>query len=252
MTQPEDALNVRGRSRHRTVDRIAAILELVARSRTGLTLSGMAKELDAPISSTQGLVNGLVATGYLEEHERRYSLGSAPYLLNRLAGRQPVSTVTHADLEDVHASSGLTTVLSIAVGPNIFYVDYCSSDPRFAYLAENYVRRSLIRTSGGWILLAGMEKRDLWAYIQTLPDEDRDTVERFFAALPEIEQTGICASPNESTDGDGVSVAVRENGKTVAAVGVIAPHTVITKERDRLVALLEQGARSWSDRSVRP
>jgi DNA-binding IclR family transcriptional regulator len=250
VVQPEGATGARARARHRTVDRIASILECVARARGGITLSEIAKELSAPISSVQGLVNGLVATGYLGEHDRRYSLGSAPYLLNRLAGRQPVSTVTHADLEEVHERAGLTTVLSIAVGPDIFYVDYCSSDPRFAYLAENYVRRSLIRTSGGWVLLAGMEKRDLWAYLKNVGEDEQPLVDKFFAALPEIEQTGICASPNASEQGDGVSIAVRDNGKTVAAVGVIASHEVITQQRDTLVDLLTECSRSWDQRSV--
>ena len=137
MAQSDEVGRARPRSRHRTVDRIAAILEFAARSHAGITLSEIAKKLAAPVSSVQGLINGLVSAGYLEEHDRRYFLGSAPYLLNRLAGRQPVSTVTHSDLEEIHEKTGLTTVLSIAVGQNIFYVDYCSSDPRFAYLAEN-------------------------------------------------------------------------------------------------------------------
>ncbi|WP_243769642.1 IclR family transcriptional regulator [Amycolatopsis acidicola] len=235
----------RGRARHRTVDRIAAILELVARSRSGLTLSELAECLGAPVSSTQGLVNGLVATGYVEERGRRYFLGSAPYLLNRLAGRAPVPAVTHADLERIHERSGLTTVLSIVVGPALFYVDYCSSDPKFAYLAENHVRRSLIRTSGGWILLADMEKRDLWAYLRGLPDADQELIEPFLAALPEIRESGVCAAPHASVDGDGVSIAVRESGKAVAAVGIIGSHPVISRRRGELTSILREQASTW-------
>lgn len=249
MTQPDDAA-AKTRARHRTVDRIAAILEYAARSRSGVTLSEIAKDLAAPVSSIQGLVNGLVATGYLDEHARRYSLGSAPYLLNRLAGRQPVSTVTHAGLEAIHERSGLTTVLSIAVGGNVLYVDYCGSDPRFAYLAENYVRRSLIRTSSGWVLLAGMEKRDLWAYLRSVGAEEEHLVDRFFAALPEIEATGICASPNASEEDDGVSIAIRENGKTVAAIGMISTPTVIAEQRESLVGILQRSIRSTAPDGV--
>nr|WP_231869049.1 helix-turn-helix domain-containing protein [Rhodococcus opacus] len=226
------------------------MLESAARSRGGITLSEISKDAGSPVSSVRGLVNGLVSTGYLDEHDRRYSLGSAPYLLNRLAGRQPVSTVTRADLEDIHQRTGLTTVLSIAVGPNIFYVDYCSSDPRFAYLAENYVRRSLIRTSGGWVLLAGMEKRDLWANLRNVAADEHPLVDKFLTALPEIEQTGVCISPHASEQGDGVSIAVRESGKTVAAVGVIASHSVIVGAKDGIVDVLRDRTRSWAARNV--
>ncbi|MGV0741683.1 IclR family transcriptional regulator [Mycolicibacterium sp. XJ870] len=247
MTPPS---NAKPRARHRTVDRIAQILEFIARSHDGTTLSEIAKELDAPVSSVQGLVNGLVATGYLDEHNRRYVLGSAPYLLNRLAGRQPASTVTHADLQAIHEQSGLTTVLSIAVGPNIFYVDYCSADPRFAYLAENYVQRSLIRTSAGWVLLAGMDQRDQWAYLRGVEDDERPLIDRFFADLPHIQQSGICAAPNASERGDGISIAVREKDKTVAAVGIISTHEEISARRDELAAILQDGERLWSARET--
>jgi DNA-binding IclR family transcriptional regulator len=240
---------VRQRTRHRAVDRIAGILEFVARTRGGVTLSEIARELTAPVSSIQGLVNGLVSAGYLDEHDRRYTLGSAPYLLNQLAGRRPVSTVTHADLEKIYARCGLTTVLSIAVGSNIFYVDYCSTDPRFAYLAENYIGRSLIRTSGGAVLLAGMEKRDLWAYIRSLPEADQPAVSQFFVALPGIEETGLCISPNASPDGDGVSIAVREHGRTVAAVGIISTHEVILRHKGDLATILQESAREWEQRA---
>lgn len=246
MTQSHGEDGSRTRSRHRTVDRIAAILEGAARSRTGVTLSEIAKSLEAPVSSVQSLVNGLVAAGYLDEHDRRYSLGSAPYLLNRLAGRRPVATVNHADLERIHQRTGLTTVLSIAVGPNVYYVDYCSSDPRFAYLAENYVRRSLIRTSSGWVLLAGMEQRDLWTHLRSVADEDQMLVDRFFAALPDIQKTRICVAPHASEQGDGVSVAVQESGKTVAAVGVIASHAEIAARGSALAEILAESAAEWS------
>lgn len=242
MTEPTGAPR---RARHRTVDRIAAILEFAARSHDGTTLSEIAKNLAAPVSSVQGLVNGLVAAGYLDEQDRRYHLGSAPYLLNRLAGRQPVATVSHADLETIHRRTGLTTVLSIAVGPNVFYVDYCSTDPRFAYLAENYLQRSLIRTSAGWVLLAGWEKRDLWAYLRGLAEPDLPLVDRFFAALPAIEDTGVCAAPGASEHGDGVSVAVREQGRTVAAVGVISTADEIARRSAELASALTEAARSW-------
>lgn len=233
------------RKRHRMVDRVAGILELVARNDDGLSLTEIARLLDSPLSSIQGLVNGLVAAGYLDEYERRYRLGGAPYLLNLMAGRHLVTQVGHRELESVHGDTGLTTLLAVVVGQAVFYVDSCSSTPRYDYLAKNLVRRSLIRTSSGWVLLAGFNRRDLWSYLSGLPAEDEGRVERFLEELEKIQETGVCAAPHISEVADGVAVAVRERGRTVAAVSVVGPHADIRGRRDQLVELLEQHRQAW-------
>jgi DNA-binding IclR family transcriptional regulator len=229
------------------VDRVATILEHVARNPEGTSLTDLARVVDAPVSSVQGLVNGLVATGYLDERDRRYALGLAPYLLNLLSGRRLVSAVTHADLAEIHAETGMTTVLSVVVGRDVFYVDYCSSDPAYAYLAENHIRRSLIRTSSGWVLLAGLGERDLWSYLRSLPPEDSYRVDAFLAALGEIRKTGLCATPNISEiTGDGISVAVTENDRTVASVCVIDAPEKLERHRERVIAALTSRAARWN------
>lgn len=223
------------------VDRVAAILEAVARSGSGMSLTTIATAVGAPVSSTQGLVNGLVATGYLDERDRVYSLGMAPYLLNVIAGRPPVTHVPHEALEAINDETEMVTVLSAAVGDDLFYVDHVSSDPAYAYLAENRVRRSLLRTSAGWVLLAARENRDLWAYLNSRPADDAGRVESFLAALAQIRDTGICAAPGAAEEGaDGVSVAVTEKGRVIAAVGVIGTSEKIDSRRDELVEILRR------------
>ncbi len=228
------------------VDRVAAILEMVARAPEGLTLTEISTELGAPVSSTHGLVNGLAATGYLEERNRVYRLGAAPYLLNVIAGRPPVTKVSHDQLLGVHAETGLTTALSAMVGDSLFYVDHVSSDPVYAYLGENRLRRSLLRTSAGWVLLADKENRDIWTLLNGLPEDDSPRVEAFLGQLEEIRRTGICASPRAARDGgDGISVALREDGMTIATVGVIGDATTIAPRRDELVEILVRHATEW-------
>lgn len=234
------------RPRHRMVDRVAAIMELVARSGTGLTLTEVAKALDAPISSTQGLLNGLVAVGYLDERGRVYTLGTAPYLLNVIAGRPPVTSVSREQLTALHAETGLTATLSTDVGDDLFYVDYVSSDPHFAYLAENRLRRSLLRTSSGWLLLADRERRDVWAYLNARPADEAEFVDQFLVSLDDLRESGVCAAPGVAVDGgDGVSVALRERGRTIATVGVIGSRKVILDRRDELERTCLTHASAW-------
>lgn len=233
------------RKRHRMVDRVAAILESIARSSEGLTLTDLARTLDAPVSSIQGLVNGLTATGYLDERDRRYSLGAAPYLLNLLAGRRMVTRVTHSVLESINGESRLTTLLSIAVGTDVFYIDNCSVEARYDYLTENLVRRSLIRTSSGWVLLSGFSERDLWSYLSHLPAEDEPLVDRFLRALDGIRETGLCVGPRISDVADGVSMAVREADRVVATVSVVGPREIIKERGGEIADILRRHRSQW-------
>lgn len=226
------------RPRHRTVDRVAALLDAAARSREGLTLTELARTIESPTSSAQGLVNGLVATGFLIEDGRRYRLGAAPYLLVLISGRPVVSTVRHEHLVALHEASGLTAVTAVAVGSDAYYIDHSGADHRFAYLAENRVRRPLLRTSSGWVLLAHLDRRDLWAHLQSAGPEDAQRVEDFLAEMPRILETGMCATPRSSDTGDGVACAVREDGRVVAAVALVGTHEDIDPRRAELAELL--------------
>jgi hypothetical protein len=60
-----------------------------------------------------------------------------------------------------------------------------------------------------------------------------------------IQQTGVCAAPHISDVADGVAVAVREGGRTVAAVSVVGPHADIRGRRDQLVELLTAHRERW-------
>jgi DNA-binding IclR family transcriptional regulator len=76
-----------GHAHHRTVDRVAELLEAAVAHPEGATLTQLARWVDAPVSSVQKLVDGLVAVGYLDEAGRRYRLGPAPSVLSIRAGR---------------------------------------------------------------------------------------------------------------------------------------------------------------------
>ena len=231
---------------HRTVQRIAAILSHVARSQDGITLTEIARAVEAPTSSVQGFVNGLVGAGYLDERDRRYTLGPAPALLNLLAGRRSTPEVTHDQLVSLHRESGLTAMLAIGVGGDVYYVDHVSTDPRFAWLAENHARRSLIHTSSGWVLLADLDERDLWAHLRALPSAEADLIDGFLANLATIRETGICASPKVSTEGDGVAAAVTHHGRTVGAVALVGTPEEIDAQRESLVELLRAHRSGWT------
>ena len=217
------------------------VLEVVARSGSGLTLTEIAQKTDSPLSSVQSIVNGLVSNGFVEEHAKRYHLGMAPYVLNLMAGRRVVSQVSDEDLEELRTITGLTCLLAVAVGDFLFYIDYSSTRAEYAYYSEALVRGPLIQSSAGFVLLAGMEKRDVWTYLNSLPDSDDWRVRRYFEMLPGIQENGVCAAPGVTeVAADGVSIAIREWGRTVAAVTIAGTEAEIAERQEELAGILQK------------
>lgn len=229
------------------VDRVAAIMEAAARHPAGLTLTALAAQIDAPLSSTQGLANGLVSAGYLVERERSYVLGPAPYLLTRVAGVPPVDSVSHEDLRAIYAQTGHTVVLGIVVGGSLYYIDHVAASARFDYLAEQFVRRPLIRTSSGWILLSGMSRRDLWSHLAALPPDQEPVVNSFLDSLRTIQSDDLVVAPSAADDGaDGVAVAVRAKGQVIGSVAVVGDRELIARDADAIADVLRRHRNRWN------
>lgn len=235
-----------GRSHHRTVDRIADILEFVARNPQPRGLTDISKAIGAPVSSTQSLVNGLVAAGYLEERDKAFRLGLAPYLLSTLAGSRPVDQVTHEMLEDVVEETGYIAVLASLVGDNVYYLDYALSDPEFEYLAQNRLQRPPLETSAGWAILSGLGHEQVWG-ILAASESSQETINKFQRWYPDMRTTGECVAPGVALNGaDGVAVRVESQGVAVASVSVIASTEQIARDADRIIEVLRRHSARWN------
>ncbi|WP_459612793.1 IclR family transcriptional regulator [Corynebacterium urogenitale] len=234
-----------GRPRHRTVDRIADILEYVARAPQPQGLTEISKAIGAPVSSTQSLVNGLAAAGYLEERNKIFRLGLAPYLLSTLAGSRPVDQVTHEMLEDVVAETGYIAVLASLVGDNVYYLDYASSDEKFEYLAQNRLQRPPLETSAGWAILSGLGDDRVWG-ILAASESAVETINKFQRWYPSMRDSGECVAPGVALNGaDGVAVTVENQGMVVASVAVIASPEEIARDSDKIIEVLRRHRRQW-------
>lgn len=233
---------------HRTIDRVTQILEFVAGRPEGCTLTELATELDAPKSSIQGFVNGLVHTGYLDEHDRRYLLGPAPYMLTLRANRMPARTVTHEDLVELNERSGCTVLLGVRVGQHVVYVDDAGEGMYLQFIARTRARRPLLETAAGQVLLAALPEDELHRFLQRHPDHA--AVERYLEALPEIRKTGIAvneSSPVPRTSAVGRQVRDRA-GHVVASVTLSGPTDAVLPRAEELAALLRTATEHWAAR----
>ncbi|KAF0960875.1 IclR family transcriptional regulator [Rhodococcus sp. T7] len=176
---------------HRTVDRVTAILDAVAPVPQGLTLATLADRLDAPKSSIHELVNGLLATGYLIEHEHRISLGPAPFVLTLSGNRLAAQEVDRDLLPRIHEAVECSVLIGIQVGMSLVYIDQIGEEPALEFAARNHSRRSLYGTASGKVILADLPGREMDALLHSASSADRAEVDRFLAELPEIRATGL-------------------------------------------------------------
>ena len=242
------------RQHHRTVDRIGAILDSAARSQRGVTLSELAARLEAPVSSIQALVNGLVASGYLVEDRKKFLLGLAPYILNLTAGRPPVSSVTEDDLDKLALAAHNAVVLGVHVGDNVVYIHRTDPVPipRLSYIADSHVPRPLIGSTAGRVFLAYMDERERNARLAEASITHPMEVNSFLTELESITKSGI-ATGTALCDWESASLAapIFENGQVRAAVTIMGRSGQIEQQFGKLGRLLWRHTRRWRERAAK-
>lgn len=241
------------RPHHRTVDRVAEILETVTGAPGGLTLSALALRLGAPVSSIQKLVNGLVATGYLAEVELRYHLGPAVHVLAMRSGDSPARHVRHADLDRVHAAAGAPVLLAIRVGHDAVYVDWAGTDEPFDYALGRRLRSPLMDTGAGRVLMAHMpppERRE-WVTATFGPDEPGALDALRTAAAIRADGVVRGESGPVMPTVQAVAAPVRDTeGRVLAAVSIAHHRPGTEDELGHYEALLRGATAAWERRDT--
>jgi DNA-binding IclR family transcriptional regulator len=211
---------------HRTVGRIDDVLDVVARH-GGLSLSHIAKRIDAPISSTRDLLSGLVDRGYLRRSGMRYELGDRPYLLGVLAGRSIPHGLSHQDVATLSEIARAPVMVALLIRHTIYYVDH-AVDPagrrapqRLLSVVDSHRPRPALRTAAG-LLLAGIGSTgDRETLFDALKAADPPAFAHFMRELPEIRRTRRARSDGlADPDIRAVAVPVEFNGAVVAAAVV--------------------------------
>lgn len=233
---------------HKTVDRITAILEGVAAEANGSTLSNIANQIGAPMSSVQGFINGLVACGYLIEVDRRYYLGPGPYILTLRANRMPARSVDHSDLVALARRTDCSVLLGVRVGDHVVYVDEVGDSPEVQFVAKSRARRPLLRTASGKIILADLPESELHQFLRN--SADQALVSQFLSELPAIRKTGIAFNPvSPIVGGSAIGARVEDaEGQLVAAVTLVGRTEEIQVRLDELAEILSESTASWTSR----
>lgn len=208
------------RKHHRTVDRVAGLLESAARRPDGSTLSALARRVGAPVSSVQKLVDGLVATGYLDERDRRYTLGPAPWMLAERAGEPPVPAIPHEALDQLARHTGLPVLLAARIGDDAVYLDLAGADESFDVALSARVRAPLPDTAAGRVLLAHLAPAERKRVALAAHDGDPGAAAALLDTCARIRTDGFerGASGALLPGAVAVAVALRHDGRVTGAL----------------------------------
>lgn len=235
-------------SDHRTVTRIATILEYAARNPDGIRLADTAAELDSPRSSAHGLLQGLVSVGYLvQRSDASYVLGGGLSAILNRDRKLSWADVAHDVLEDLAGITGETALLGQRFGGSVVYLDQVQSQQRIRYAADLRVRRPLYPTSMGKVLLAEMTPASAAAAVsQSLGTGlDDPATKAALAELDDVRTSGVAFNLDETVDGvSAVASGVKSpSGGIAAAIGVVGPSERVRPRLDELADLVRQTVR---------
>jgi len=226
---------------HRTVDRVIAIMEEAARVTGGVTLAELADRLAAPKSSIQELTNGLLATGYLVERDRRFMLGPGPFVLSIRAAGLSLRQVDHDQLEQASERLGHSLFVGARLGDDHVFVDQAGHDVLMDFVAATRPRRPLLITATGKILLAFAPTAERNDFLVRMEREQPEHVEAFLDELPEIRARALAYNSGVTVPGR-FAVAtplIDPDGSLLAAICLVVGPELADSLSDLGLALRE-------------
>lgn len=237
---------------HRTVDRVTQIVEEVV-ARPGISFTELALALDAAKSSVHGFIQGLMARGWLYEQNGGFYLGPAVYALTLACGNIRAGIVTGEDLAALHAASGVAAFLGVRAGDDLIYVAETGSDPVIGFDAQTKIRRTLLQTAGGKVLLAELPKNELNVFLRRRSAAEAEDVDAFLAEYSTIRDTGLARNLRQNGTRFALATAVRDSaGTAVGAITLVGPSADMLPREAELQNLLLDHVAALKARTASP
>ncbi len=145
----------------KTALRVAELIELFARERKPLSLSEVARQLDAPVSSCLALLRTLTESGYIYEIGRRqgyYPTGRLLTMASRICGADPILARVSANLQDLcDATSETILFAKIESNDKVMFLQVVESPQAIRYVATAGTQRDPHTSSLGKALLSTLD-----------------------------------------------------------------------------------------------
>lgn len=154
----------------RSALRVPMILETLAEHRTGITLSALSDELNAPKTSLLSLLRVLEASGYVVVSDFRYFLGPFGFRLGALiSSTYEAADVLHSALHDLSTKTQETVMLGFLdrYSKLCSYIKVVQPETPIRYVPSIGARRPLYCTAAGRAFLFFLGNEFLDNYLAT-------------------------------------------------------------------------------------
>lgn len=242
----------RKHNHHRTIDRVARLIEEIVYN-PGMTFGDLMKKTELPKSTLHGFVEGLLANGWLHEQrdgsQYRLHLGPAVYGLILSSGKVRAGAVSNGDLFELHSKVNAEVYLGVLVGDQLVYVAEAGADPVAGFHPRNVIRRDLLLSAGGKALLASQTQDWIESFLRSRPSENDDLIRDFLAEVRAIRSTGVAQNYTQNRTRFALASVLRNNrGKPAASITVVGSADDLVPRQQEISKELLQAISNWERR----
>lgn len=240
-----------------SVSRALNILELLAQSQRGLTLSDISRKLGLPKSSTHVLIRTLESSGYLKSsrHSGKFCFGLKLVSLSNMALENlDLREQARPFLQDLMVRTGLTVHLAILEGAEAVIIEKIEA-PGMLRLATWVGRRLDANSSAvGKALLAFGEEDVARRFPRPMARHNKNTIsspERLARELRKVRELGYAFEDEEGEIGFRcIGAPIFDFGnRAVAAISIAGTTSQISNERvTRLASMVRTTGSQISSR----
>ncbi|PDP87291.1 IclR family transcriptional regulator [Glycomyces fuscus] len=213
------------------ITRAVRILDAFDPESRALSLSEVSRRARLPLATTARLVKEMARHGLLDRDERRRVLiGTRMWELAERAS--PVKDLREAALRymgDLHAVVGQSTQLGVLEGDEVLFVERLTAPGSVVNVTRIAGRLPLHASSAGLVLLAhapeGLREHVLRGALTGYTPSTLTEEHALRAEMAEVRRRGFAFCPGHiHTDATGIAVPVRQEGRVVAAMGLVVPN----------------------------
>lgn len=236
---------------HRSTSRVLDIFELLAHSERGLTLTELAKEMDAPKSSIFPIIHTMEERQFVQcdAASSRYRIGYQSYLVGGMfRGDNPFYAYISDKMKEITDACMETTNLGMLVGPLATYLAVCESPNPVGYRAYVGIKFPAYCSGIGKALLINKSKEELRElYPEGLESKTPNTITDFDQLYNQLQLAKLEGFTYEDAEAREeiycVGVPLFNKNEVVAALSVSVPRYRLTDEKIGIIRQQLQKAR---------